>query len=168
MLIPFFFSLIIFSSHPQSDCIRNYDKLKALLAPSYVGWHKTWVADQQFLPRRLITELHETFNTDNAIFLYVGNSITCCSLVMDSVWDEVPFISLLTDFDNSSKMIDSALNRIQRDKKQTFLQIFFEYLRNALPELKSLFKVSIAESPSLLHEMRGIPELVSCPQDVID
>ncbi len=83
-------------------------------------------------------------------------------LIVDSLYDEIPFIALLTDFENSSRMLESSVTRMHKEKKLTVvLRILFEYIARTFPKLQKLFSVS-SEAQYISVQLKSIEKLITC------
>lgn len=129
---------------------------------------KTWIPNQPFLPRYLISLLHQGIELETAMFIYVGNSVSCYSLVVDSLYDEVPFLALLSDSEKGCKMLQEAFARIIVDKKKTAeeVTVLFEWIAQALPKLRTFLNFNSTDSVLVTH-FKGITDLVTCTPDII-
>lgn len=118
---------------------------------------KTWIGGSYFLPRYCVALLDSAFqfsSNQNTYFIYSGRSSTMFSLVVDSIYDKIPFYVFLSDHDEASTLFKAALRRILKDKKTKLAayQIFLEFAQEVIPRLQQqVSSTRLSEYPKILE-----------------
>ncbi len=122
----------------------NQKELKELLQSATDKLELANYSNVPILPRYNVTGLWKCFDLDNHLFFFVGHSKTCAQLVVDALYDEIPFVSIHTDYQNTTAMLEFAVKRIEKDKRTSKAAvILMKFVEKTIPKIQEFLTLPL-------------------------